>query len=77
MRPQDTFCFTGKTVDWLFSQLQNREGSATQKIKTVSKGGPPARKFNPPQRTHHPPQAEKTKPAAPSKNREGAATRKI
>src|SRR5216684_8879252 len=42
MRPQDTFCFAGKTVDWVFSQLQNREGSATRKIKTVSKGGPPA-----------------------------------
>src|SRR6266851_9719266 len=22
MRPQDTFCFTGKTVDWVFSQLR-------------------------------------------------------
>src|SRR5712691_8856389 len=22
MRPQDAFCFTGKTVDWVFSQLR-------------------------------------------------------
>src|SRR5260370_16406313 len=35
MRPQDTFCFTGKTVDWVFSQLQKPQRVGTQSQKGV------------------------------------------
>src|SRR6266851_9314158 len=35
MRPQDTFCFTGKTVDWVFSQLQTHKGWGTRSQKGV------------------------------------------
>src|SRR6266571_4146058 len=34
MRPQDTFCFTGKTVDWVFSQLQRERVGHPSCIKT-------------------------------------------
>src|SRR6266705_4567696 len=32
MRPQDTFCFTGKTVDWVFSQLQPERVGHPEKL---------------------------------------------
>jgi len=32
MMPQDTFCFTGKTVDWVFSQVQPERVGHPEKL---------------------------------------------
>src|SRR6266852_3848110 len=39
MRPQDTFCFTGKTVDWVFSQLRVFKGWGFRFCATGNKKG--------------------------------------